>query len=62
MHDSIKDRLMAWMKMIEVDSHSEGESLPNIFTPIIICIILILFTVEVWFMDMNKQIYDIVGL
>lgn len=50
------------MKITEVDSHSEGESLHKILTPIIICIICIFFIVEVWFMGMSRQIYDIVDL
>ena len=48
--------------MNEVDSHSKGESLHKILTSITIGIICIFFTVEVWFMGMIKQIYDIVDL
>lgn len=56
MHESIIDRLMT----TEVDSHSEGEYLHKILTPITIGIICIVFNIEILFMGMNRQISDIV--
>jgi len=53
---------MTSMKMTKVASHLEGESLHKILTPIIICIVFIFITIEVWFMDMNRQVSDFVGL
>lgn len=48
--------------MTKVDSHSEGESLHKILTPITIEILCIFFTIEIRFMDMNRQISNIVDL
>lgn len=63
MHESIRiDKLMFWMMMNELTSHSEGETIHKVSASIVICIRCLEDYSLLIFSDNNRKILDVVGL